>query len=164
MPTMSASCDHDTFEDNLIIPDLPRVSTSFAGALLRAMRMMDPPITPEDLVLISYPLTDADVAHLLGARRLPTADEVTALADTLGISLDELLECQRTANRRRMPKGCVGEYGGANRLVQMKLMVPTEVRTALRLRKATTGKDMNDLLLEVLTKDLMDELIIVKGY
>lgn len=164
MPATTAGYDYDKFEDDWIIPEAPRVSSSFAWALLRAMRMMDPPITSEDLVLISYPLTDADVAHLLDARRLPTTDEVIALADTLGLSLDELLECQRTANRRRMPKGCMGEYGGANRFVQMKLMVPLEVRTALRLRKATTGKDINDLLLDILTKALTDELVMVRGH
>lgn len=164
MPTMGARYDYDIFEDDWAMPEPPRVSSSFAGALLRAMRMMDLPITQADLALISYPLTDADVAHLLDARRLPTVDEVAVLADTLGLSFDELLECQRTVRRRRMPKGCMGEYGGANRLVQMKLMVPPEVRTALRLRKATTGKDMNDLLMEILSKALVDELVMVRGY
>lgn len=163
MPTTTAGYDYDKFEDYWIIPEPLRVSSSFAGALLRAMRMMDSPITSEDLVLISHPLTDEDVAHLLDARRLPSADEVIALADTLNLSLDELLECQRIANRQAS-EGCWGEYGSANRLVQMKLMVPPEVRTALRLRKATTGNDINELLLDILTKNLTDELIMVKGY
>ncbi len=98
MPRETTTSDHaydplgaDDCE-GLCMPAL--VGSSFAGALLRAMRQADPPLTLDDLILISYPLTDEDVASLLLSRRLPEADEVAVLADVMGMTLDELLECQ----------------------------------------------------------------------
>ena len=150
-----------TFEGSEGYDHRSRVSSSFAGALWRAMRMADPPIGRDDLLLIVAPLPEHDVNQLLMAHRLPTVDEVILLADVFGLSLDELLECQRVANRhalRDRPVTC--EAGG---LVSMKLKVTPEIRTALRIRKATTGKDINDLLLEILDKELEEELAAVRG-
>lgn len=145
--------------EGLCMPAL--VGSSFAGALLRAIRQADPPLTLDDLILISYPLTDEDVASLLLSRRLPEADEVAVLADVMGMTLDELLECQRIANRRA-PSGRLAGRDERG-LVPMKLRVAPEVRTALRLRKATTGRDMGEILRSILEAALVDELAVVRG-
>ena len=143
-------------------PDDSPVSSSFAGALWRAMRMADPPIDLDDLLLIACALPERDVVQLLMAYRLPTTEEVVLLADVLDLSLDELLECQRVANRH-MSCDCHAACE-ACRLVPMKLRVTPDIRTALRLRKATTGRDINDHLRSILEEALSEELAVVRAH
>jgi hypothetical protein len=142
---------------------MARVSSSFAGALGKAMRMANPPVMLEDLVLISDPLSEEDVMDLLLARRLPTDEEVVVLADVFGLTLDGLLEHQRVT-RQGASSTAGGVCGADGSTVPMKLRVTPDVRTALRLRKATTGRDINDLILEILGDALAEELVVVHGH
>lgn len=41
---------------------------------------------------------------------------------------------------------------------KMMFVVPEDLRTALRLRKARTDKDMNDIVVETLERELASEL------
>lgn len=138
--------------------DSPAVRSSFAGALARVMRRER--LDASEVSLLTQRITEADVGDLLGSRRLPTAEEVVLIADALGVTLDDLLGHQRATHHPRD-----GEGGGERvcELVSMELRVSPEVRTALRLRKATTGLDIGDILRDLIGSGLHHELELVRG-
>lgn len=71
--------------------------SSFAGALARAMRSFDPPLTALDVSLLAGTLTEEAICQLLSGFRRPSLSEIAAIAEALELSAESLLANQRVA-------------------------------------------------------------------
>ena len=66
----------------------------------------------------------------------------------------------RKASRASIREGSKPDSGGS---VAFMLRMPRDLRVALRVRKAETGTDMQDIICDLLERELADELASVRA-
>ena len=72
----------------------------------------------------------------------------------------DLLAAGRKARRASITERATPASGGS---VAFMLRMPRDLRVALRVRKAETGTDMQDIICDLLERELADELASVRA-